>query len=66
VIEIKLSTIMGDRRKNIQMVADETGLSRSTLSNLYHDKVTRIDLQTLDVLCKCLDCEPGDLLKRKK
>ncbi|MBE5956348.1 MAG: helix-turn-helix transcriptional regulator [Lachnospiraceae bacterium] len=57
---------MGDRRKNIQMVADETGLSRSTLSNLYHDKVTRIDLQTLDVLCKCLDCEPGDLLKRKK
>ena len=66
MIAIKLSRIMGDQRKSIQNVADETGLSRSTLSCLYNDKVTRVDLQTLDKLCDCLNCEPGDILERVK
>ena len=66
MIAIKLSRIMGDQRKSIQNVADETGLSRSTLSCLYNDKVTRVDLQTLDKLCECLNCEPGDILERVK
>ena len=66
MIVIKLSRIMGDQRKTIQSVADETGLSRSTLSCLYNDKVTRIDLHTIDKLCECLKCEPGDIIERVK
>lgn len=66
MIEIKLSRIMGDQRKSIQKVSDETGLSRSTLSALYNNKVTRIDLNTLDKLCECLECDPGDIIERRK
>lgn len=66
MIEIKLSRIMGEQRKSIQKVADETGLSRSTLSCLYNNKVTRVDLNTLDKLCECLNCNPGDIIERKK
>lgn len=66
MIEIKLSRVMGEQRKSIQKVADETGLSRSTLSCLYNNKVTRVDLNTLDKLCECLDCNPGDIIERKK
>lgn len=57
---------MGDQRKSIQKVSDETGLSRSTLSALYNNKVTRIDLNTLDKLCECLECDPGDIIERRK
>lgn len=57
---------MGEQRKSIQKVADETGLSRSTLSCLYNNKVTRVDLNTLDKLCECLNCNPGDIIERKK
>lgn len=66
MIEIKLSRIMGEQRKSIQRVADETGLSRSTLSCLYNNKVTRVDLNTLDKLCECLNCDPGEIIERKK
>lgn len=66
MIEIKLSRIMGEQRKSIQRVADETGLSRSTLSCLYNNKVTRVDLNTLDKLCECLNCEPGDIIERRR
>lgn len=38
-IRCKLSTLMGQNRYNIQDVYEKTGLSRATISNLYHDKM---------------------------
>lgn len=65
-IESRLSVLMGERRYNIQAVIDKTGLERNTVSNLYHDKVKRIDFKTLDKLCELFDCEPSDILRRVK
>jgi putative transcriptional regulator len=65
-IECKLSTLMGENRYNIQFVCDHTGISRSTISTLYHDKIKRIDFETLDKLCELFDCEPGDIIVRGK
>jgi putative transcriptional regulator len=65
-IESKLSALMGERRYNIQAVIDNTGLDRTTVSNLYHDKLKRIDFKTLDKLCELFDCEPSDILKYSK
>lgn len=61
-IQSKLSVLMGEQRYNIQAVIDRTGLDRTTVSNLYHDKVKRIDFNTLDRLCDLFDCEPSDIL----
>lgn len=66
MIECKLSRMMGDRRKTIQQVHDETGLSRNTISLLYHNKVKRIDFETLEKLCACLRCSTGDLLEYRQ
>lgn len=49
-IRCKLSTLMGQNRYNIQDVYEKTGLSRATISNLYHDKMQRIDYETLSKL----------------
>lgn len=54
-IQSRLSVLMGERRYNIQAVIDKTGLDRTTISNLYHDKVKRIDFKTLDKLCVLFD-----------
>jgi len=54
---------MAKRRMNIQKLAEATGLSRTTLSNIVNDKFTRIDLKTIDVLCKALECNTQDLLE---
>ncbi len=62
----KLSTLMGERRLNIQNVHEMTGISRSTLSKLYHDKKVGIDYSTLDKLCALFECTPGDILHHIK
>ena len=61
-IRCKLSVLMGEKRYNIQDVYERTGLSRGTISNLYHDKMQRIDYETLSKLCELFNCSVGDIL----
>lgn len=65
-IRCKLSILMGEKRYNIQGVYERTGLSRGTISNLYHDKMQRIDYDTLSKLCELFDCSVGDILEFTK
>lgn len=65
-IRCKLSTLMGERRYNIQDVFEKTGISRSTISDLYHDRKTRVDYNTLNRLCYLFDCKTSDILVFEK
>ena len=40
---------------------DKTGLSRTTIAQLYHDKATRVDYETIEKLCRLFDCGIADL-----
>lgn len=61
-IHSKLSTLMGERRLSIQDVHQQSKLARATISNLYNDKSTRIDFNTIIKLCSLLDCTIEELL----
>ena len=56
-----LSTLMGQARYNIQDVHLKTGLARRTITQLYHDKATRIDFDTVEKLCSLFQCTLNDL-----
>jgi len=58
-----LSRVMGERRLKIQDVADRSGLAYTTVFALYHDKARRIDLATLDALCRALGVQVSDLFE---
>ena len=62
-IRCNLSTLMGKNRYKIQDVCEKTGLARGTVSNLYHDKMQRIDYDTLEKLCKLFDCKANSILE---
>lgn len=66
MIKCNLSKLMGEHKVNIQTVHEETGLNRNTISNLYHEKVSRIDFSTIDKLCVFFNCEVGELLEQNK
>lgn len=66
MLKCKLSILMGEKRLNIQDVHEKTGLSRNTITNLYHEKATRIDYSTIEKLCDLFDCPVGDLLEKVK
>ena len=44
-------------------VARETGLHRNTVTLLYNETATRIDLDSIDKLCKLFGCAVGDLFE---
>jgi putative transcriptional regulator len=57
MIENKLSEVMGRKRLKISDVIEMTGLARNTVAELYHGRAKRVDLETLDKLCRALECE---------
>lgn len=62
-MQCKLSKLMGQSRYSIQDVHKKTGLARTTITQLYHDKATRIDFTTIEKLCSLFNCEINDLLE---
>lgn len=54
---------MGQFRYSIQDVHKKTGLARSTITQLYHDKATRIDFLTIEKLCILFNCDIASLLQ---
>jgi putative transcriptional regulator len=47
----------------IRQIAEETGLATSTLTGLTANRARRVDYDTLNALCKYLECKPGDILE---
>lgn len=62
MIKCNLSALLGAQKKKISDVVRDTGINRSTVTRLYHENTKRIDFDTLEALCKYLECKPGDLL----
>lgn len=61
-VRCELSTLMGKYRYSIKDVHEKTGLARGTISNLYNDRATRIDFETIGKLCEFFNCDIGTLL----
>lgn len=63
MIRCHLSTLMGRDKLRISDVVRETGLNRSTVTALYKETATRIDLPAIDQLCHLLRCQVGELFE---
>lgn len=61
MIRCHLSTLMGVRKMKIADVARETDLNRNTVTLLYRETATRVDLDAVDKLCQLFECDVGDL-----
>jgi putative transcriptional regulator len=62
MLRLKLDELLQERGRSAYSVAKETGLKETTLWRLRHNKGTAT-FNTIDLLCKALDCQPGDLLE---
>ncbi|QRN86371.1 helix-turn-helix domain-containing protein [Clostridia bacterium] len=60
-IVINLDVMMA-RKKIIEGSGGGGGITNANLSILKNNKAKAVCLQTLEKLCKELDCQPGDLL----
>lgn len=63
MIRCHLSRLMGERKMKIADVARATKLNRNTVTLLYNETATRLDLESIEKLCVLFKCEVGDLLE---
>jgi putative transcriptional regulator len=54
---------MGEKKLKISDVASATGINRGTLTRLYKETATRIDIDVIDKLCDFFECEVADLFE---
>lgn len=61
MIKCRLSILLAERKLRVADAARDSGLSKTTLHKLYNEQSTRIDFETMDRLCRYLNCQVGDL-----
>ena len=66
MIIIRLDRMMADRKMSLNELADKVGMTNVNLSNLKTGKMKGIRFETLDAICRALDCQPGDIMEYKK
>jgi len=63
MIRCHLSSLMGRDKLNIADVSRLTGLNRSTITALYRESATRVELPAIEQLCTLFKCSVGELLE---
>jgi putative transcriptional regulator len=54
---------MGEHKMKISDVARETGLHRNTVTLLYKETATRVELDAIEKLCRLFNCQVSDLFE---
>nr|WP_321270561.1 helix-turn-helix transcriptional regulator [uncultured Tolumonas sp.] len=63
MIKCHLSRLMGERRLKIADVARDTGLNRGTITRLYNETASRVELNDIEVLCCYFDVDIATLFE---
>ncbi|QFJ55431.1 helix-turn-helix domain-containing protein [Pseudobutyrivibrio xylanivorans] len=63
MIVINLDVMMAKRKIGLTELAGKVGITLANLSILKNNKAKAVRLETLDAICKALDCQPGDILE---
>lgn len=55
--------MMARRKMSLNELSERVGITVSNLSILKTGKAKAIRIETLEAICRALDCQPGDILE---
>ena len=62
-IIINIDVMLAKRKMSVTELSEKLDITMANVSILKNGKAKAIKLETLNKLCKILDCQPGDLLE---
>lgn len=62
-IIVNLDVMMAKRKISSTELSEKIGITMSNLSILKNNKAKAVRFNTLESLCKILNCQPGDILE---
>lgn len=63
MIIIRIDVMLAKRKMSVTELANQVGITIANLSILKNGRAKAVRLETLNKLCKALNCQPGDLLE---
>ena len=64
-IIINIDVMLAKRKMSVTELTERVGITMANISILKNGKAKAIRFQTLEAICKALDCQPGDVLEYK-
>lgn len=62
MIRIDLDVMLARRKMSLTELSQKVGVTMANLSILKTGKARAVRFQTLDAICRALECQPGDIL----
>ena len=62
-IVVNLDVMMAKRKIGLTELAGKVDITLANLSILKNNKAKAVRFQTLEAICRELDCQPGDILE---
>lgn len=62
-IRVRLGVMLAERNVKSKDLAEYVGITEANLSLFKQGKVKGVRFETLERICRFLDCQPGDLLR---
>lgn len=62
-IKVTLNVVLAERNVRSKDLAGQIGITEANLSLLKQGKVKGMRFETLDAICRYLQCQPGDILR---
>ena len=62
-IRVNLDVMMAKRKMSLTELSSRVGITMANLSILKTGKARAVRFDTLDAICRALDCQPGDILE---
>ena len=66
MIVINLDVMMAKRKMSSGELAQRIGITQANLSILKNQKAKAVRLETLDAICRNIECQPGDILEYRE
>lgn len=62
-IIVNLDVMLARRKMRSRELAEKIGIAEQNVSLLKSGKVKGVRFETLEKICRALDCQPGDILE---
>lgn len=62
-IIINIDVMLAKRKMSVTELSERVGITMASISILKNGHAKAIKIETLDKICRALDCQPGDILE---
>ena len=63
MIIVNIDVMLAKRKMSVTELSERVGITMANISILKNGTAKAIRIETLDKICRALDCQPGDILE---